>query len=178
MLLSGCAVTTQALKIWTIRRSADSPFSLVFRCLLAIWNPYRKKKALDDGLGLEKQPKTGRSKWAHDIGSGESEEEETNWSCPLREKSLLLRLPIGFETPGPAFDDFTLASLANLAGIPRPKGGNSPAQKKQVLDDTLEWLRDSEAKPGDLDDPTLETLAISPEFQWDREFFPKIRSKT
>jgi hypothetical protein len=47
-----------------------------------------------------------------------------------------------------------LTALTNLAGAPMPKGKLTPTQKKKAIDDAMNWLRNNDPNPADVDDPT------------------------
>jgi hypothetical protein len=40
-----------------------------------------------------------------------------------------------------------------------PKGTLTPTQKKKAIDDAMNWLRNNDPNPADVDDPTAQGLA-------------------
>ncbi len=52
-----------------------------------------------------------------------------------------------------------LVALTNLGGIPLPKGKLTPPQKKKAINDAMNWLRNNDPNPTDVDEPTAQALA-------------------
>ena len=58
-------------------------------------------------------------------------------------------------------DDPTVLALANLSGVPMPRGKIPVDQKRPVVDDALDWVRENDVKP-DVDEPTLRSCRKAP----------------